>query len=88
MFYFLVPLVISVFFLLNGINESALKRFALFKGFFYFLLVVISMVHYVYEENTDLGRLALGFTLSIAVFESVIGFIEGLEWIKQKYKID
>lgn len=89
-FYLLVPLLSSIYlFCHKGVNDLAMGIFALVKSIFYFFLVVVSMLQYVYLENADLGKLALGFTLSIAVLESVMSFLDGDERISlEKYKRD
>ena len=57
--------------------------FTIVKGCFYLLLTVISTAEYVLVENADLAKLALGFTLSLAVFEAITALIEGIKRIKE-----
>lgn len=83
LFYLFAPFLFSLWVFSFGINNIALGLFTIVKGCFYLLLTVISTAEYVLVENADLAKLALGFTLSLAVFEAITALIEGIKRIKE-----
>lgn len=74
-FYILTPILIAlnlVFFHSDWIKGI----FIFIKGLYYLGLAIISVVQYLLE-NQDVAELALGFTLALAIFESVTALSEG-----------
>lgn len=89
-FYILTPTLIAlnlIFF-----NTDWMKGVLTFvKGFYYLGLTVISLIQFLLK-NQDVAELALGFTLSLAIFESITALSEGYSKIcsaknKQNNKI-
>lgn len=51
--------------------------FTLVKGFYYLGLSIISLIQFLCE-NQNVAELALGFTLALAIFESIAAISEGI----------
>lgn len=81
LFYLFVPFLFSLWLFSFGITESTLGCFSIAKGVFYIILSFISTVEYIFVEDANLAKLALGFTLSLAVFESIAAIIDGVKKI-------
>lgn len=81
LFYIVVPFLFSIALFLGGIDELALGIITIVKGLYYFCLVIISTFEYLYLESADVGKLALGFTLSITIFEAITAFYDGIKRI-------
>lgn len=80
-FYILTPLLIAfhiVFF-----NSDYLKGIMTFtKGIYYVGLTIISIIQ-VLSTTTNVSELALGFTLSLAIFESTMALDDGYKNMKK-----
>ena len=81
LFYLFVPFLFSLWLFSFGITEFTLGWFSIAKGAFYIILSFISTVEYIFVEDVNLAKLALGFTLSLAVFESIAAIIDGVKKI-------
>lgn len=74
-FYILTPLLIAVNYIC--FNTDRMKGIlTIIKGFYYIGLSVISIIQLT-MSNQDVAELAIGFTLSLAIFESIIALSEG-----------
>ena len=51
--------------------------FTLIKGFYYLGLSIISLIQFLCESQ-NVAELALGFTLALAIFESIAAICEGI----------
>lgn len=75
-FYIFVPILISLNLILYG-NTEWMEGFVTFiKGIYNIGLVSISLIQFLLF-NTDVEILALGFTISLAIFEGVDALFEG-----------
>ena len=83
LFYLFTPLIFSIIVFSFGITEVTLGIFTIAKGIFYIGLALISTAEYIYVEDADLAKLALGFTLSLAVFEAITSIIDGIKRIRR-----
>lgn len=74
-FYIIAPAILALNFIF--FNTGRMKGIMTFiKGFYYLGLTVISMIQFCLK-NQEVSELALGFTLSLAIFESIIALFEG-----------
>lgn len=74
-FYVLTPTLIALN--LMFFNTDWMKGVLTFiKGFYYLGLTVISLVQFLLR-NQNVAELALGFTLALAIFESITALSEG-----------
>ncbi len=80
-FYIFAPILISLNLILFE-NTESLEGFVTFiKGGYNIGLVIISLVQFLLF-NTDVEILALGFTISLAIFEGIDALFEG--YLKMK----
>lgn len=65
-------------------KEEAIQGFCLLlKGGYYLILSVYSTIQY-YSKSEKLVELAVGFTISLAIFESATALSDGIIKIKTK----
>ena len=83
LFYLLAPSVFSIALFLDGINDFKLGVFLIAKGFFYACFAFISLMQIIFVEQANYGKLALGFTLSLALFETITAVFDGSKWIRE-----
>ena len=83
LFYLFTPFFYGLWLFSFGINELTIGLFTISKGGFYICLAIISSVEFFYSSEPELGKLALGFTLSLAVFESMTALIDGIKRLYQ-----
>lgn len=84
--YILTPILIS----LNLISYDSewLKGFYIFiKGFYYMGATIISTIQYSFKGQ-EFGELVLGFSLSLAIFESITALSEGYKKMSNAQKIE
>ena len=81
LFYLITPIVLSITMVLLGAGDLIFGLYTVIKGAFYLCLATISTLQLIYVEDTDLGKLALGMTLSIAVYEANTALFDGLKRI-------
>lgn len=81
--YIAIPLSVAVMYLLRK-KEEAIQGFCLLlKGGYYLILSVYSTIQY-YSKSEKLAELAVGFTISLAIFESATALSDGIIKIKTK----
>lgn len=81
--YIVIPLSVVGMYLLRK-NEGTIQGFCLcLKGIYYLILSIYSIVQY-YSKSEKLAELAIGFTISLAIFESVTALSDGIEKIENK----
>lgn len=79
--YILTPLFIALHMIL--FNTDYLKGVMTFtKGIYYVGLTIISVIQ-VFFTTVNVAELALGFTLSLAIFESVSALYDGYKTIQE-----
>ena len=81
--YIAIPIIISMLYLLRRKDESFWGFYIILKGTYYFILAVYSVIQY-YAKSLNLDELAIGFTISLSIFESITAFSDGYQKIKQK----
>lgn len=79
--YIFTPLFIAIHIML--FNTNYLKGVMTFtKGIYYVGLTIISAIQILFD-SADITKLALGFTLSLAIFESVTALYDGWKNIQE-----
>ena len=79
--YILIPLLIALHMIF--FNSDYLKGVMTFtKGIYYVGLTIISIIQ-VFLTTANVAELALGFTLSLAIFESVTALDDGYKNMKK-----
>lgn len=74
-FYVFTPMLISLQLVFFYTDDSKFI-FILMKGFYYLGLGSVSLIQFL-RKSPDVAELALGFTLALAIFESVAALSEG-----------
>lgn len=85
-FYILTPILIAVNIVFFKNKELIMGGMTLIKGIYYIGVIIISLIQYLCESSYA-TELALGFTLSLAIFESITAISNGyskLESAKNK----
>ena len=81
--FIIFPIGISVFSLLRQKDSKFGGFCCLLKGIYYAILAVYSIWQY-YNNNTSLIQLAIGFTIALAIFESVVAIQNGIISMRKK----
>lgn len=82
-FYIFTPLLIAFHLVFLGNTNKIWGFMSLIKGGYYLGLSIIATVQFVYDID-DPAKIALGFTLSLAIFESVSAIHDGLAKISHE----
>ena len=81
-FYVFTPMLICLQLIFFYTNDTK-AMFTLVKGFYYLGLSIISLIQFLCE-NQNVAELALGFTLALAIFESIAAISEGIMKLQKK----
>ena len=81
--YIAIPIIISMLYLLRRKDESFWGFYIILKGTYYFILAIYSAIQY-YTKSANLAESAIGFTISLSIFESITAFSDGYQKIRQK----
>lgn len=80
--YILFPILIALHIIIFKYSDRIKGFMTFIKGVYYCGLILMAMLHYWYNsESTEI--LILGFTLAIAVFESITAIFDGCEKMKK-----
>lgn len=79
--YIVLPICVGLLYLLRQYDESYIGFYYLLKGIYYFLLAIYSIWQY-YSQTENLTELAIGFTIALAIFESITAIWDGIIKIK------
>lgn len=75
-FYILIPIMIALNLIFFRNTDWMMGAMTFIKGFYYLGLTIISMVQFLLKIQ-DVSELALGFTLSLAIFEGITALSDG-----------
>ena len=75
-FYVFTPILIALNLILFDSTDEMWGFLTITKGFYYIGLCIISTLQFLFRSE-DVAVLALGFTLSLAIFESVTALSDG-----------
>lgn len=81
-FYIFTPVLIALNLILFDSNDWIWGFMTFVKGIYYFGLVIITTVQFLFG-NEEVAVLALGFTLSLAIFESITALSDGYSKMKK-----
>ena len=84
LFYIITPIMITIAVFLLGDITLSWGLFTIAKALFYIFLATISTIEYLNVEETNFGKIALGLTLSIAIFEGIASIVDGIMKIISK----
>lgn len=79
--YIGIPVSVVVMYLLRKRDEAIEAFYLILKGIYYLILFIYSIIQY-YSKSEKLAELAIGFTISLAIFESATALSDGIEKIK------
>lgn len=81
-FYILIPVLIALNLILFDRTDQMWGFMTFVKGFYYLGLIIISTVQFLLGSE-EVAVLALGFTLSLAIFESITALSDGYRKMKE-----
>lgn len=83
--YIAIPLAISGLYILRYRDKKIINAYLCLKGLYYLSLAIYSIWQY-YSESQRLSELAIGFTIALAIFESVTALRESVGSLIKKDK--
>ena len=83
--YIAIPISVVGMYLLRKKDEVIQTFCLVLKGIYYLVLSVYSIIQY-YSKSEKLAELAIGFTISLAIFESTTALSDGLEKMNEVRK--
>gem|GEM_PF-1288756 len=81
-FYIFTPIMIALNLILFDSTDWMWGFMTFVKGCYYFGLIIISAIQF-FLGSKEVATLALGFTLSLAIFESITALSEGYRKMKK-----
>ena len=81
--YIAIPIAISGLYILCYRDKNIVNFYFFLKGLYYLSLAIYSIWQY-YSESQRLSELAIGFTIALAIFESVTALIESASNLLKK----
>lgn len=79
--YIVVPISVGLLYIFRQYDEKYFGFYCILKGIYYFVMAIYSIWKY-YSKSENLPELAIGFTIALAIFESIIAIRDGLDKIK------
>lgn len=81
--YIALPICVGLLYIFRSYDEKYFGFYCLLKGIYYLLLAIYSIWQY-YSNSQTLVVLSIGFTISLAIFESIVALRDGI--IKMRAK--
>ena len=82
-FYIVPPIILSLNLILFDYSEWMWGLFTAIKGAYYAGIAIISFCQYYLTSDADIIKSALGFTLSLGIFESITAISNGFTGMRE-----
>ena len=83
--YIALPIAVVGMYLLRKKDVTIEAFYLILKGVYYLTLFIYSIIQY-YSESDKLAESAIGFTISLAIFESATALSDGVNKINEEKK--